>query len=113
MVRIRDSEPIVVSASIAGKIGELVENPNQTPLPNGKIQRRVRREATEDIVKPADLQKWRVCLNHSNKIKTISTAALKIIADGVGLPQVSKSVKITIRIRSQNKLLTITFMQTG
>ena len=113
MVQIRDSEPIVVGARVAGKIGELVENPNQTPLPNGKSQRRARREATGVIVEPAGLRKWRVCLNHSNKIKTISTAALNIIADGVGLPQVSKSVKITICIRSQNKLLTITFMQTG
>ena len=83
------ADQIQVGDRVAGKIGELVENPNKTLLPNGKQRRRLRLQATGTVVEAAGLRKWRVRLDHNNKIVTISTAAIKKIEANVGLPMVS------------------------
>ena len=66
---------IQAGCRVCGKIGELVDNPNQNLLPNGKRKRRVRREATETVIDAHGPKRWNVRLDSNNTIAPIYSQA--------------------------------------
>ena len=71
---------------VCGKIGELVDNPNQTLLPNGKKKIRVRREATGTVINAHGPKLWNVILDSNNTIVPIYSQALFVIDELVVVP---------------------------
>ena len=87
-VMVRDNT-IRVCCRVLGKIGDLVDNPNQTPLPNGKQRRRVWLLATGTVVRSLDYRKWQVRLYTNNKLIPVAAMSVRVIDDSEGLPLVS------------------------
>ena len=83
------SNAIRTGCRVSGKIGELVDNPNQAPLPNGKKRRRVRSLATGTVLHSIDHRKWEVRLEYNGKVVQIASSAMKVIESEAGIPMVS------------------------
>ena len=79
---------IWVGRRILGKIGELVANLDQNPLPNGKQRRKVLLQATGVVIEADGLGKRKVRFDHNNKVASIATTALRVIDAAAGLPLV-------------------------
>ena len=77
-----------------GKIGALVDNPNQAPLPNGRLWRRVQAQVTGTVLRSLDHRKWEVRLDCNNEIVAVAATNVKVIGHEEGLPLVSFSVLI-------------------
>ena len=75
-------------------IRALVDNPNQAPLPNGRPRRRVRSQVTGTVLRSLDHRKWEVCLDCNNEIVAVAATNVKVIGHEEGLPLVSFSVLI-------------------
>ena len=82
--------------SFRKKIGELVDNPDQTSLPNGNKRRCVWFQRTGVVVAADGLCKWKVLIDHSNTVVLITTTTLKILEQSAGLPMVSTLYNIVI-----------------
>ena len=87
---------------MSGKIGELVDNPNQAPLPNGKRRRRVRRLATGTVIRSIDHRRWEVRLDHNNEVVAIASSEMGVINDDAGLPLVSYIFLICFNFNNKN-----------
>ena len=88
----RGDNTIQVSCWVSGTIGNLVDNPNQTPLLNGKQRRRVRSEATGTVVRLLEHRKWEVRLNTNIKLVPVAATAVIVIGNDEGLPMVSTTI---------------------
>ena len=77
---------IQAGCRVRGKIGELVDNPSQALLPNGKKKRRVRREATGTVIDAYGPRRWNVRLDSNNTIVPIYSQALFVIDELVAVP---------------------------
>ena len=88
----RLSANVRVGCRVSGRIGELVDNPDQIPTPSGRRRRRVKRLCTGEVVSSIGLRKWSVRLDHNNTIVPANTNMLTIIDSVAGLPLVSNLI---------------------
>ena len=88
----RSREAIRVGCRVSGRLGDLVENPDQTRTPSGRRRRRVKSLRTGVVVSSSGLRKWSIRLDHNNTIVEAPTSVLKVIDNVVGLPMVCYSL---------------------